>query len=86
MPSNANYYHHRARAYLQAGEAAKGLDDAARSLQIRPDDPVFRGTRGRMLEALGRRDEAVADYRASLSKNSNLEQSREGLKRLGEQP
>ncbi len=43
-------------------------------------------TRGSIFEALGRREEAIADFRRALSKAPNLQSSKDGLKRLGAEP
>ena len=43
-------------------------------------------TRGHILEALGRKEEAIANYHQALSKDPFIEKSKEGLKRLGASP
>jgi tetratricopeptide (TPR) repeat protein len=80
------HYNGRAWTYLLAGQAAQALPDAETSLQLRPDDPVLLNTRGRAFEVLGRRDEAIADFRQALSKNPSLPDSRDALMRLGAAP
>jgi len=57
-----------ASAYFKAGKAALGLPDAEKSLELSPNDPATLDTRGSIFEALGRREEAVADFRRALSK------------------
>ena len=57
----------RALAYLKAGKAAQALPDAERSLQLRPNHADTLDTRGHIFEALGRREEAIADFRRALS-------------------
>ena len=39
-----------------------------------------------ILEALGRREEAIADFRRALAKDPNIKDSRPALKRLGASP
>jgi tetratricopeptide (TPR) repeat protein len=73
-------------AYFVIGKAAQGLADAERSLQLRPNDAATRYTRGRILEALDRREDAIADFRRSLVINPNYQGSRDALKRLGVAP
>jgi len=41
---------------------------------------------GSIFEALGRREEAIADFRRALSKDPNMQGSKDGLKRLGVEP
>lgn len=75
-----------ARLHLLSGQAAEGLPFAEISLEIQPDVPAVLDIRGRLLEALGRREEAIADLRRALAKRPDLRTSREGLKRLGADP
>jgi hypothetical protein len=50
------------------------------------DDPAALDTRGHVYEAMGRRAEAIADFRKAYSKDSTLDGSRDGLKRLHATP
>lgn len=43
-------------------------------------------TRGQVLEAIGRREAAIADFRRALSIDANRQSSRDALKRLGVAP
>jgi len=43
-------------------------------------------TRGHIYEALGRRDDAIADFRRALAIEPRMQGSREGLQRLGGKP
>jgi tetratricopeptide (TPR) repeat protein len=55
----------RAELYLKAGKPVEGLSDLQRALELSPREtntPDFYNTRAQILEALGRRDEAAADY------------------------
>jgi tetratricopeptide (TPR) repeat protein len=79
-------YNARAWAYFKAGKAVQGLPDAEKSLELRPNDAETLDTRGSIFETLGRKEEAIADFRKALRINSNLESSKEGLKRLGVSP
>jgi tetratricopeptide (TPR) repeat protein len=79
-------YNARAWAYFKAGKAVQGLPDAEKSLELRPNDAETLDTRGSIFETLGRKEEAIADFRTALRINSNLESSKEGLKRLGVSP
>ena len=51
-----------------------------------PTGPETLDTRGHILEALGRREEAIADFRRALSIEPRLGGSRDALKRLGATP
>jgi tetratricopeptide (TPR) repeat protein len=62
-PQYAAAYNSRAWTYLKAGKPAKGLPDAERALQLRPDHAGSLDTRGHIFEALGRREEARANDR-----------------------
>jgi hypothetical protein len=42
--------------------------------------------RGHIFEALGRREEAIADFRRALAKAPDLQGSKDALKRLGASP
>jgi regulator of sirC expression with transglutaminase-like and TPR domain len=66
--------------------ALQALPDAERSLQLDSNDARALDTRGHILEALGRRDEAIADYRRALAKDSDHQCSKKALKRLGASP
>ncbi len=81
-----SYYNNRAAAYHLDGEDAKGLPDANTAAAATPDNPDFLETRAEIYEKLGRHDEAIADYRASLKLDPNDEASKQGLKRLGATP
>jgi tetratricopeptide (TPR) repeat protein len=48
--------------------------------------PVALSKRGLANEALGRRSAAIVDFQKALSRQSNLDESKEGLKRLGASP
>jgi hypothetical protein len=66
-PDYASAYNSRAWVQLKKGNALLGLTDANRALELRPDDAAVLDTRGHIFEALGRRDEAIADYRKAIS-------------------
>ena len=85
-------YNNRSNAYNskgdhdRAGKAAQGLPDAERSLELRPNDARTLDTRGNIFEALGRRDEAIADFRRALANDPLQQESENALKRLGASP
>jgi len=85
-PKDADAYNGRAWAYFKMGKASAGLPDADRALQLNPNNAASYNTRGHIYEALGRNTDAIADYRKALSINSSIQESKDGLKRLGAAP
>jgi tetratricopeptide (TPR) repeat protein len=55
-------------------------------LKLKPDAAQALDTRAHILEALGRREDAIAAFRRALAIEPRLSGSREGLKRLGASP
>jgi tetratricopeptide (TPR) repeat protein len=88
VPADGNGAAHarRARAYLKAGKAAEGLPDAQTAIERSPRYAWGLETRGLIFEALGRKQEAIADFREALKINPSLAPSMEALKRLGAGP
>ena len=81
-PKHVDAYNNRAWAYFQSGKASKGLPDAEMAVTLRRDAPAL-DTRGHIYEALGRKDDAIADYRDALSLDPHQDGSAEALQRLG---
>jgi tetratricopeptide (TPR) repeat protein len=87
-------YSERARIYFKTGKTAQARADAEKALEIaqrwvkqNPEGAHFFDIRGHVYETLGRRDEAIADYRKALKLNPfQAEWSQNGLRRLGLQP
>ncbi len=82
-PDNSRFYNGRAWAYFEAGQSRTGLPDAQRAVELAADDAAALDTRAHIFEALGRRSDAIADYRKALSIDPKSTTSKEGLKRLG---
>jgi hypothetical protein len=63
---------HANRAWLHFGARrhGQGLADVDEALKVNPDDAGSLYVRGRLLEALGRRNEAITDYRRLLKQSS----------------
>jgi tetratricopeptide (TPR) repeat protein len=80
---SADQHNRRAWAYFKAGRAAEGLADAERSLELWPGVAAALDTRGHIVEALGRKEEAIADFRRALAKDPNIQESKDALARLG---
>jgi tetratricopeptide (TPR) repeat protein len=68
-PDNGWARQHLAAAMLRqgGGSAAEALEAIGPALAARPNDPALLNERGTVLYALGRLDEAVADFRAALA-------------------
>jgi len=75
-----------ALSILQTPGTPAALADADAALKLKPDAAPALDTRAHILEALGRREEAIADFRRALAIEPRLSGSREGLKRLGAAP
>ena len=85
-PAKWDAFQGRAWAYFKTGKAAEGLPDADASLKLRPNEARTLDIRGHILEALGRREEAIADFRRALAIEPRLQGSRAALRRLGANP
>jgi tetratricopeptide (TPR) repeat protein len=86
-PNVAYAYAIRAMVYSKMGQAANGLPDANRAVQLTPNDSFAYFRRAQVFEALGRKDEAIVDYRTALKlKPAAMNEIQEALKRLGSQP
>jgi hypothetical protein len=59
------------------------LGAALLNTELEPRNAQAYNTRGHVLEALGRKSEAIADYRRALLLDRSLVLSQDGLKRLG---
>ena len=89
-------YNLRAYVLHMIGRDADALPDAVKAAELYPEDPVAIDTRAVIHEALGRRDDAVADYRAALKLaqaqprsdfvDTYIWFSTQALQRLGEKP
>jgi len=53
---------------------------------LEPDYAAALDTRGHIFEALGKREEAIADFRRAVASDPSMEGSRDALKRLGAAP
>jgi tetratricopeptide (TPR) repeat protein len=76
----------RAFALFMVGKPEAGLLDVEKVLAEEPQNANALGTRGRILEALGRREQAVADFRKALTLDPRpllRMEAQEALRRLG---
>jgi tetratricopeptide (TPR) repeat protein len=85
-PRQGDAYACRARALLTAGNLISALTDAERAAALAPQDADVLQTRALVYEAFGQRENAIADYRKALQFGPLIDESREGLRRLGAAP
>ncbi|HYL33859.1 MAG TPA: hypothetical protein VEU53_12000 [Stellaceae bacterium] len=79
-------YNNRAWAYHHKGQDAQGLRDVDMALVLAPNNAAIIETRAEINEKLGKRDAAIADYRAALKLVPTMTQATDGLKRLNATP
>jgi tetratricopeptide (TPR) repeat protein len=79
------WYMGRLALYSNKGEYERALDDADKVISLRPSMEFGYRMRARTLEKMGRKAEAIAEYRKLLSVIPNIDVS-EDLKRLGAKP
>jgi tetratricopeptide (TPR) repeat protein len=82
---DAKYYNNRAWAYHLVGADAKALPIVTKALELEKT-PNTLETRAEIYEKLGRREEAIADYRASLAGAPTMQPAKDGLARMGVTP
>jgi tetratricopeptide (TPR) repeat protein len=79
-------YDARARVYLKMGQPANGLADADRAIELQSNVGSYYITRAHLHEALGSKDEAIADLRYTLKLSPGRTDIHNELKRLGVEP
>jgi tetratricopeptide (TPR) repeat protein len=79
-------YNNRAWTHHLEGDDSGGLADADEAVKLAPKNPFCLGTRAAIYETLGRRDDAIADYRAAFALDPKDPEAIDGLKRLGVSP
>lgn len=85
-PRHGGAFDARARIYLRTYQHLLALRDAERAVSLDPVREEFLDTRAHVYEALGRTQEAIADYRRLLSGNASMTSAIDGLKRLNVSP
>jgi regulator of sirC expression with transglutaminase-like and TPR domain len=68
---------------LKAEQPSRALRDAERAADLDPQIPEFLETRARVYEALGRVQDAIADYRRVLAADPSAQAAVDGLRLLG---
>lgn len=82
----ANAYYNMGYIYLQQDSLEKALRQYDILTNINLQDPEAYFNRGLCYENMGRKAEAIADYKQALVFDENYKDALEGLKRLGAQP
>jgi tetratricopeptide (TPR) repeat protein len=82
-PRNAESFNLLAWTYFESGQAEKGLPNADKAVALDVKSANAYDTRAHIYEALGKKNEAISDYRKALSLVPELQESKLGLKRLG---
>jgi tetratricopeptide (TPR) repeat protein len=76
----------RAWALLKLGRTAEALTSARSAIELTPNDSIALDIRGRILEALGQRNEAIADFQRALAINPRMKETEDTLKTLQSRP
>lgn len=79
-------YRNRAWALLKLRQPDQALLNVQRALDLEPNDPIALDIRGRVLENLGRRNEAIRDFQQALAINPRMTESADALSRLTRGP
>jgi tetratricopeptide (TPR) repeat protein len=79
-------YDARALVYLKMGQAASGLADADRAIELQSNAAGYYVTRAHLYEAVGRKQEAIADLRQARMLSPARTDIDDELKRLGVEP
>lgn len=82
---NARNYNSRAWALHLIGADAKALPIVMKALELEKTPNILE-TRAEIYEKLGRREEAISDYRAALAGAPTMQPAKDGLARLGVKP
>lgn len=85
-PKHSAAHANRAETYLRAGKTEKAMADIDQAISMSRDVPHYHFTRGKLHEAFGRTEEAIADYRKAHRSQPNHASYREALTRLGVVP
>jgi len=82
-PLRAASYGGRGGVWFGRKEFANALSDYSKNIELDPRDAGARYNRGLTYEKLGRREEAIADYKGALAIKANHANSLKALERLG---
>lgn len=83
MPDHAAAFHDRAVVYAQQKNFPAALDDLARAQFLLPNSPLPHFNRGRVYEIMGKRNEAIQEYRSARALAPKMREPQDALRRLG---
>lgn len=86
LPSDMSLYEMRAWTRFKAGKFAEALVDADRAAKQAGERPSALSIRGHVYEALGRKSDAIGDFKRALAADPGFRDAHAALVRLGEQP
>jgi tetratricopeptide (TPR) repeat protein len=84
-PRVAASYAIRSMLHHRMGEAAKGLSDANRAIELDPRSAMALYVRARIYETLGRSEDAAAGMRAALAIDPRVKEQMEAMEKVGKQ-
>ncbi|MGH7005371.1 MAG: tetratricopeptide repeat protein, partial [Alphaproteobacteria bacterium] len=80
---HASAFHDRALVYAQQKKYPEALDDLSRAQFLVPASPLPYFNRGRVYETMGKRDEAINEYKKARARAPRMKEPQEALRRLG---
>lgn len=80
--SNHVLFSNRSAAYAKAGKYQNALEDAEKTIGIKPDWAKGYSRKGAALSYLGKKDEAIAAYQSGLKFDPNNAQLKDGLEEV----
>ena len=86
QPQNAPVIMQLGNLYMQQGDTARAIAGYTRAMELTPDDFWPYVLRASAYEKVGKRDEAITDYHATIARHPDaivLKQAQDALKDLG---
>jgi tetratricopeptide (TPR) repeat protein len=83
MPDHSGAFHDRALIHAQQKKFQEALDDLSRAQFLIPNSPLPHFNRGRVYEMMGKRPEAINEYKKARALAPRMKEPQEALRRLG---